>query len=193
MHVRIASQWGRIGSGALVVAALLFCGAMPTAAAENPPAKPPQPTSLPGGATSLQESYQDWSVVCAVPNGSKRCTMSQQQQNPQSRQRVLGIELSGLSSDHADGILLLPFGLSFDLGVTLQIDDGPVGSPLHFRTCLPVGCVVPISFDAKMLATLRRSATLAIRATADGASETSFAVSLKGFGTAFDRTLSLAR
>jgi invasion protein IalB len=152
------------------------------------------PTSaLPGGASSLHEIYQDWSVTCVQQGAGKRCTMSQQQSDAQSHLRTLAIELGGMSSDTANGILILPFGLAVDNGVTLQIDDGAIGTNLKFRTCLPSGCVVLLSFDARTLAALRRATVLKARATADGGGETAFSVSLKGFGSAFDRTAALAR
>ena len=35
---------------------------------------------LPGGASSLRETYQDWTVQCQVVNNVKQCAISQQQQ-----------------------------------------------------------------------------------------------------------------
>jgi invasion protein IalB len=153
-------------------------------------ASPPS-QSLPGGASSLQESFQDWSVICVQQGAVKRCTMSQQQSSAQTRQRVLAIELAGNAADKAEGVLVLPFGLSLDAGVALQVDDGVSGPALRFRTCLAAGCIVPVVFDARMLAVLRRAAALKIKATTEGGSPTVLTVSLKGFGVAFDRVLSL--
>jgi invasion protein IalB len=184
------------GVAALSIFALPGEAAGPDVAAGAAPriANTAAPTSaLPGGASSLHETYQDWAVACIQQGAGKRCTMSQQQSDPQSHQRALAIELGGLSNDKADGILILPFGLALDNGVTLQIDDGAAGANLKFRTCLPSGCVVVISFDARTLAALRRSTALKVRAMADSGGETTFSVSLKGFGSAFDRTAALAR
>jgi invasion protein IalB len=152
----------------------------------------PQST-LPGGANSLQESFQDWSIVCAQQGATKRCSMSQQQSNAQTKQRVLAIELATTSPDKGDGILVLPFGLALDNGVTLQIDDGGISAPMRFKTCVAAGCLVPISFDARTIAGLRKATTLKIKAMADGGTETPFSISLKGFGSAFDRIISLGR
>ena len=50
-------------------------------------------STLPGGASSLQETYDDWQVVCGQQGGVKRCAMVQQQISKENRQRVLDIEL----------------------------------------------------------------------------------------------------
>jgi len=152
-----------------------------------------QATALPGGANSVQETFESWTVSCVQTGDAKRCALSQQQTDQQSRQRVLAIELNAGAPDKVEGALVLPFGLALDRGVTLQVDDGQAGPPLRFRTCLPVGCVVPLSFDAKLLAALRKGAALKVNAVADGGKDTPFTISLKGFPAALDRTAALAK
>lgn len=55
----------------------------------------------------------------------------------------------GGTEDNTDGslasTLILPFGLLLEAGATLQDDDGQPLEPLRFSTCLPAGCVVPLS------------------------------------------------
>lgn len=148
---------------------------------------------MPGGASTIQESFQDWAVTCAQQATAKRCTISQQQADPQSRQRVLAVEIDAVSADKAEGILVMPFGLALGSGVTLQIDDAASGTPLRFRTCLTAGCIVPINLDARMLMTLRKSTALKIKANADNGGLTAFSISLKVFGSALDRIMVLAK
>ena len=88
---------------------------------------------------------------------------------------------------------MLPFGLALDNGATFQVDDGAAGPPQKFRTCIPAGCLVPISFDAHMLAALRKGAQLKVKAVVDGGKDTLFTISLKGFPNAFDRTAALTK
>lgn len=119
------------------------------------------PSSLPGGASSEQETYQDWRVAC-VQTKVKHCAMLQQQAR-KGGQRVLSMELAaGTDGQGATGTLVLPFGLALHAGVSLQIDDQPVGDPLAFKTCLPAGCVVPIEFAAGYLGTLRTGTALKV-------------------------------
>jgi invasion protein IalB len=157
--------------------------------------------TLPGGASSLQESYQDWQVVCAqqVANDQtgaaspvKRCVMNQQQVERQNQQRVLAIELAP-AGDKLEGALVLPFGLALDEGAALRVDDGPAGPPLRFRTCLPAGCVIPLSFDAANIAALRKGGMLKVKVVADGGGDTLLPISLKGFAAAYSRVAALSR
>lgn len=152
------------------------------------------PSALPGGASSLQESYQDWQVSCVSQGGAKRCSMSQQQADAKSRQRVLAIELSASSAEAASGALVLPFGLSLDAGASVKVDEGAGLDGLRFRTCLPAGCVVPLTFEQDLLTAMRSGTSLKVTATpADGSQAVEFAISLKGFSAALDRTAALAK
>ncbi|WP_204268097.1 invasion associated locus B family protein, partial [Escherichia coli] len=74
-----------------------------------------QAPQLPGGATSLNETYQDWTVGCRVVNDTRSCTITQQQQR-QDGQRVLAIELRKQADQAVPGLLVLPFGLSLQGG-----------------------------------------------------------------------------
>lgn len=151
-----------------------------------------QPPTLPGGASSLQETYQDWRVSCQIANNLKRCAIVQQQ-NQQNGQRVFAIELTAPSGNTVTGTLALPFGLALDAGVIFQIDEKPAMPALRFRTCVPAGCLVTISFDAPTLAALRAGAALKVRATVDGGTTMPLSISLHGFGTALDRVAALSR
>ena len=60
--------------------------AAPPAAADAP--------QLPGGASALSETHGDWTVNCQISGTNKVCSLSHQQFNKQSNQRLLAIELS---------------------------------------------------------------------------------------------------
>lgn len=148
--------------------------------------------TLPGGASSLNETYKDWRVVCAQQGSKKRCVLNQVQ-TQQSGQHVLAIELNALTGSAVAGVLVLPFGLSLDAGVAFQIDEKPTVQPMRFRTCLPSGCIVAVSFDAQMVAALRTGSALKINATADSGAAVPFSISLQGFASALDRATTLSR
>ena len=65
------------------------------------------------------------------------------------------------------------------------------GAVQPFRTCLPVGCIVDIAFDADSVASLRAGSQLDIIAAADGGREIIIAISLAGFSSAHDRMSAL--
>ena len=165
---------------AILVAACLSIPALGEVTAQ-------EEAALPGGASSLQEAYQDWLVSCVQENG-KRCALSQrrtQQNGPQ----ILAIELVPAGDDGtATGTLVLPFELDLDAGVTLQVDDSPPSAPLRFSTCVAGGCLVPLSLDAALLDRLRAGEALKVRSkAADSDRAVPLSISLKGFGAAVDR------
>jgi invasion protein IalB len=143
-------------------------------------------SSLPGGASSLQETYQDWRLTCQDAQPQPVCTVSQEQ-TQQNGQRVLAINLRTNGKDALTGNLVMPFGLLLDAGVSLQIDDGRQDAPLRFATCLPGGCIVALNFDAKYLAALRNATTLRLKAQSTDAKEVALSISMKGFAAAVDR------
>lgn len=146
---------------------------------------PADASSLPGGASSLQETYQDWSLVCqSAPQ--KVCVISQQQVQ-QSGQRVLAIELLSNGDGALSGNLVLPFGLMLDAGAVLQIDDAAPQEARRFFTCLPAGCLVRLDFDAEALAALRAGTTLQVKVQSAEGQEVVVPVSLMGLGAAIDR------
>lgn len=151
-----------------------------------------QTSGLPGGASALNETYKDWRVSCAQDGTTKRCALSQVQ-TQQNGQWLLAIELGTPVGNAVSGTLVLPFGLALDAGVVFQIDDQPAMAPVRFRTCLPAGCLVNVTFDAATLAALRAGAALKVKAVADGGAAAPFSISLHGVGTALDRVEVLAR
>uniref|UniRef100_A0A9E8A179 Invasion associated locus B family protein n=1 Tax=Bosea sp. NBC_00436 TaxID=2969620 RepID=A0A9E8A179_9HYPH len=147
---------------------------------------------LPGGASSLNETYKDWRVVCTRHGSTKRCVLSQIQAQ-QNGQRVLAIELNAVASDTVAGVLVLPLGLSLDSGVAFRIDEKLTAQPMRFRTCLPSGCLVAVSFDAPTVLALRTGTALKIEATTNDGAAAPFSISLLGFATALDRAGILSR
>ena len=181
--------------GASDVALLALVDRPASQPAPNTPQKPetqPAEQTLPGGATQVQETYGDWRVTCVLQNGQKVCTLTQQQADKDSRQLVLGIELKTTSAGKAQGTIVLPFGLAVDKPIILQFDEG-LSQTTHFRTCVPVGCLVALTFDSAVVSSLKKGTTLNVKATGEGGQEAMFKVSLKGFAGAFDRTEALTK
>lgn len=148
---------------------------------------------LPGGASTLQETYEDWTVSCQSAKDNTVCAVRQDQSSTQTGQRVLTVELRNMNGGKVEGVILMPFGLDLAKGSTLKIDevDGP---HLTFSTCLPQGCLAPVSFDAKQVASLKAGTNLNVSATALSPSQAvAFKISLKGYGAALDRIIALTK
>jgi invasion protein IalB len=182
-----ASRTYRRLAGAVVILAGL---AGPTAAAQAPAGQAAQ--TPPGGATQAAETHGDWRVTCGPQNGQKVCIFLQQLSDPNTRQLVMGLELKAAASDQVEGTLVLPFGLAVDKPVTLQVDDSPPMSR-NFKTCVPAGCLVLLTFEPATVSALRKGTALNITVIAADGKEGSFKLSLNGFGSALDRTLALSK
>lgn len=150
--------------------------------------------SLPNGAASINEVYGDWTVNCAIADNRKRCGFSQEQGNSQTGQRLFAIELQPPANGQTNGVLLLPFGLKLDDGVKLKLDDQILGQGARFSTCVPSGCLVPISFPTVATDAMKKAGKLIISATREGGGETpTLTISLNGFTTAMSRVAELAK
>ncbi|ENN86848.1 invasion-like protein [Rhizobium freirei PRF 81] len=148
-------------------------------------------SALPNGASSLQETYQDWHVACSQRDKAPACAISQDQ-TQQNGQRLLAVEMQIRPDGGALATLLLPFGIVLDSGVTPNIDDQPPLKPVRFRTCLPNGCIALLPVDASTLGKLRTGSRLNLKVIADGGNALGFQVSLQGFSAAADRVAALA-
>jgi invasion protein IalB len=152
---------------------------------------------LPNGATSLKETYGNWTVNCRAETKQESkevtvtCNVEQEQLRSSDRQRLLLTSIVPGADGTAKGLFLLPFGLAVDQGVTLQIDTGPVTKPLPFKTCVVKGCIVQFDWPKATIDGLRTSNTLKLGAkTADGKAAP-FTIPLGGFADANDRVNAL--
>jgi invasion protein IalB len=157
----------------------------------EPATEQPRAMQLPGGATALSETHGNWVVNCRIANNARVCTYSFQQFDRASNQRAFAIELAPRQAI-AGGTLALPFGLDLAKGVTLAIDNRALAGPLPFSTCLIVGCLVPVSFDAAAQLQLRAAASLKVTGTIHESGEpVDFSIPLNGFTSASARTAQL--
>lgn len=151
--------------------------------------------TLPGGASSLQETYDDWRVACLQnkENEGHICSLSQTQRRQGDGARILSMELVVDGDDErVKGRLILPFGLRLADGATLRIDEQDDVVPVSFSTCLKVGCIVPLSFTGERLAALRQGDRMNVETAAINNDQPFvFQVSLKGFAAALDRVIEL--
>lgn len=179
----------------LPLAACMMSAITPLAVAQQPSAPAQAATeTLPGGASSLQETYGSWTVSCRIVDGRKTCTLSQVRGNQQTGQRSFAVELKPPRDGKTDGVLVLPFGLALSAGAKLALDDKPLGQTLQFSTCLPNGCLVPVSFPTVATDAIKKAKALTITATPSGGTEPAdFAISLDGFAAALARISELAK
>jgi invasion protein IalB len=106
---------------------------------------------LPGGASALSETYGGWTVHCQVASNVKSCSMSLQQLNKDTNQRLLAVEVFAKSTDEAVATIALPFGLAVAKGIALAVDDQNPSPVLPFSTCLSAGCIDHLQRAARQL------------------------------------------
>lgn len=165
------------------IAALLAAGAMSQSSS----------TIFAALAQSLNETFDNWQVVCSSQTGPRRCVASQQQTAP-NRQRLLALELVPAPGNTLTGTLALPIGLIADAGVTLLVDERPVGRSLRPRNCGPAGCLVSLQLDSATTDKLRMGTTLKILVTrAENGVPQVYSLSLEGLAAAISRVGALTR
>ena len=148
--------------------------------------------ALPNGASSISETYGDWTVNCGADKGAKFCTLSQAQINKETGQRTFAIELRTSKDGAGEGTILLPFGLKLEAGVVLKLDDKDLANGLRFSTCLAQGCLLPVSLASAATDAVRKAKTFTVGALNVGNGQSvTFNVSLSGFGSALDRAIQL--
>lgn len=153
----------------------------------------PTPT-LPNGASSINETYGDWTVDCRIADAQKHCLLVQAQRNRETGQRSYAIELRPSADGKTDGTILMPFGLNLDVGAILKLDDKDLGKGLRFSTCLPQGCLLPVSFPTVATDAMRKGTKLVVASlNISSGDAVTFNVSLSEFGSALDRLVQLAR
>lgn len=149
---------------------------------------------LPNGASSINETYGEWTVDCRILDRQKQCVLSQVQGNKETGQRRFGIELRPSRDGKTEGTVLMPFGLNLDAGALLKLDDKDLGKGLRFSTCVPQGCLLPVSFPTVATDAMRKATKLVVASLNLSSSEpVTFNISLDGFSAALTRTTELAK
>lgn len=173
--------------------------ARPAPAAAQAPAQPapasvsqPATATLPNGASAINEIYGDWTVDCRLSDGQKACVLTQSQGNSQNNQRVFAIELRTPAGGKTEGAILMPFGLRLENGAILRLDDKDLGQGLRFSTCVPAGCLLPVSFPTIATDAMKTGKTLTAAALNLSTGEpVAFNISLNGFSAALARITQL--
>lgn len=183
---------------AVVMLAALALSPAPLSSVDEPPAQKAEivvaDSALPNGASSINEAYGDWVVACKRVEDKKTCTFSQLHTNNQTGQPVFAIEFQPPANGRTNSVILLPFGLRLDDGVTLTIDGRPLEPGARFLTCFPSGCLVPIAFPTAATDAMKDGEKLIVGANSSSEGEPmTFTISLNGFTAALSRIMALSK
>ena len=169
--------------------------AKPAPAEAAPAAAAPAPAhaAWPTGASTVSESYGDWTMTCTRPSEKITCIVAQSQGDSQTGRRKFGFELQTPANGRSEGIVLMPFGLSIEPGVSFKLDEQALGKGAPFTACGPDGCFVPISFPTLALDGMRAAKKLfVIGQKSGGGDAATITVPLEGFAQALDRAVALS-
>lgn len=139
----------------------------------------------------LEEHYQDWTVSCERADLTTTCSMHQQLYHSETRQRMLAIELRREASA-LSGVIVVPFGLRVDRSIKLLVDTNLPGYDVAVRTCVPSGCVIPVTFSEDFAVQLQRGSALSLNAMTDSDETVGLGFSLYGFSAATARLNEIA-
>ena len=152
------------------------------------PAAAASSSQWPAGASSVSESYGDWTMNCNRAEARTDCVIIQSQGDRRTGKRLFSVELRPPRDGKSEGLILMPFGLQIEPGVSFKLDDRQLGKGAPFSYCVTDGCLVPIILPTLATDAMKTATNLTISATKPDAKEpTIITVPLSGFAAAFGR------
>jgi invasion protein IalB len=126
--------------------------------------------------------------------GSSKGRSSARWRAGRSIPRQVEIQLRPPKDGKLEGTILMPFGLKLDNGAVLTLDDKDLGQPLRFSTCMPQGCLLPLSLPAVTIDAMKKAKALGVASLNNGSGEVvAFKVSLETFPAALARVTELGK
>ncbi len=201
---------GRVGTKPMRIvketAARFFAGALlmtvaVSAAAQEPPRRPPtpratraQPEQAPAKDEAPQRTtatYEDWVVQCetrAGPRPEKVCDMAQVTQVRGKNIPFSRVAIAYPAKGHPVKLVVqLPVNASFLTNVRIQTSDFDPGLAAPFARCVPVGCFADFDLAEDTLKKFRAAfGTGKLSFTDATRHDVVVPLSFKGFGQAFD-------
>ncbi|MER2266585.1 invasion associated locus B family protein [Methylobacterium oxalidis] len=159
-------------------------------------AAPPAPSAgavWPAGATAVSETYDNWTVNCSRESANTSCMVMQSQGDRKTGRRQFAIELKAPKDGRSEGLILMPFGVSIEPGVSFKLDETVLGKGAPYLACGSEGCLVPISFPTLATDSMKTAEKLTITAPRpEGQEPTVITVPLAGFAAAFARVVAFS-
>lgn len=171
----------------------------PKPAPKAAPAAAPAPVAAkpaaiwPAGALSISESYGEWTLSCARAETGTSCMLMQAQGDNKTGKRQFAFELRTPKDGRSEGLILMPFGLAIDPGVTFKLDDVVLGKGAPYLSCSNEGCLVPISFPTLATDAMRTAKNLVVIGAKPGGNEPQpISVPLGGFAPVWERAIAFS-
>ncbi|MFT8674960.1 MAG: invasion associated locus B family protein [Acetobacter sp.] len=148
--------------------------------------------SLPNGVSALTETYQAWKVMCGAGTKGETCVVSQQVSDSKSHKNVMTIQFHSMGKTTA-GVVVLPLGVRLADGVIIRVDGKTLGKPFMFETCIPAGCLAPLTLDEAALGALQSSKKAEFSFSAATGQHVALPITVSGLDQAMARMTTLSR
>lgn len=136
-------------------------------------------------ATQSMTTFDNWRVACpAADQKDVGCEMIQDVVNKKTHSEVVRIAIGQPNGGKPTMDLTLPLDVALEPGVGLSLGTNPMRTA-KYRTCTEQGCIVDITIDKKLQASLDagKDGKLVI-ATVNDSKPIQIPLSLKGYGAA---------
>ncbi len=184
----------KLGTAALLAAALLAGQALAQTAAPAAPAAgaapqgQPQNPNAPVKIDMQAVAKTDWTKVCSKPQAGQKelCFTTRDFTTAPDQPPPVALAVYDVKGDE-NRILraLLPIGMLLKPGVRFIIDKGAPAEGA-FEFCMPNGCFAEARVNGKVLDSMKKGTTLNIVAKGLANNEVTFALPLANFGKSFD-------
>ncbi|QHI95018.1 hypothetical protein GT348_00645 [Aristophania vespae] len=148
--------------------------------------------TLPNGASSINESYQNWHLICQNTKSGVKCNILQEILEGQTHQLFFRIEFKPAESQ-THGVMIAPFGLNLTDGITIATEGESVGDVYPFNTCLPVGCLAPLDLDEGQFSSFLKSKKVKVSFTTLKGKLLKFQLPISGLDEALNRARVLTK
>ena len=160
------------------------------AALAQAPATPAAPA--PQGQPDVKP-VGDWFVRCYPAQSASPCDMFQQQNDPQSQQRILALSIAYIPHLDRHAIQIsVPLGVAIAPGAIIHA--GSFTAPaMPYRRCDRGGCYVEMLIDNSVVDQLSHGGDSAVKIKADDGKTYDLKLSMNGFSAAHDQMAELAK
>lgn len=139
-------------------------------------------------AQAQEQAPAAWRVECTGDGKTLECRAIQQIFQRDTRQLVMSVAVRyAPESKGGQMSILLPLGLNLTEPVSIKVDNNPPEKQ-QIQTCNNAGCLVTMTANDKLLASMRAGADLKITIQDQSKKPIELSLPLLGFGIAYDKT-----
>ena len=145
--------------------------------------------------SSIVETYSDWTVRCVPQKDKRLCQLIQELAQSKGGKRIMSLVIDTPLEDAKTvaATILTPFGLKLADGIVLGVDGKQMTENYEFSTCIPLGCIVPVVLDEKLISKFQSGGKLAVTMVSISDNKrVKVELSLGGFTAAYARLKQLA-